>query len=124
MGEIINAYDGIEMTNVYGVEVPGAEGKAGMAAITLKEGASLDMDAFSQFVDRELPAHARPVFIRLQQQVETTVTFKLVKGALRKEAYHLDQVKEPLFILKPKSQAYEPLDDASYQQVIAGQSGF
>ena len=124
VGEIINAYDGIEMTNVYGVEVPGAEGKAGMAAITLKEGASLDMDAFSQFVDRELPAHARPVFIRLQQQVETTVTFKLVKGALRKEAYHLDQVKEPLFILKPKSQAYEPLDDASYQQVIAGQSGF
>ncbi|ARN75211.1 long-chain-acyl-CoA synthetase [Oceanicoccus sagamiensis] len=124
VGEIINTFDAIEITNVYGVEVPGAEGKAGMAAITLKAGEVLDIQAFSEFIDRELPPHARPVFVRIQPQQETTVTFKLVKGTLRKEAYHLDQLTDPVYILKPKSQTYQPLDQASYETVMQAKAGF
>jgi citronellyl-CoA synthetase len=124
VGEIINTFDQVEMSNVYGVEVPGAEGKAGMAALTLKANVQFDLEAFSTFIERELPAHARPVFVRLQQQAETTVTFKLVKGALRKEAYHLDQVSDPIYFLKPRSSAYQLFDEESYQQVQQAKAGF
>jgi citronellyl-CoA synthetase len=124
VGEILNAFEQIEMSNVYGVEVPDAEGKAGMAALTLNSGERFDVKGFSAYVERELPAHARPVFIRLQPQAETTVTFKLVKGALRKEAYHLYQVSEPIYILKPRTSVYQLLDKATYQQVLDGTIGF
>jgi citronellyl-CoA synthetase len=124
VGEILNAFEQIEMSNVYGVEVPDAEGKAGMAALTLNSGEKFDVKGFSAYVERELPAHARPVFIRLQPQAETTVTFKLVKGALRKEAYHLYQVSEPIYILKPRTSVYQLLDKATYQQVLDGTIGF
>jgi citronellyl-CoA synthetase len=124
VGEILNAFEQVEISNVYGVEVPAAEGKAGMAALTLNAGATFDVKAFSAFVEKELPAHARPVFIRLQQQVETTVTFKLVKGTLRKEAYHLAQVNDPLYMLKPRTSVYQLLDQQSYQQVVDGKAGF
>ena len=36
----------LEMVNVYGVEVPGADGRAGMAALLLAEGARFDPEAF------------------------------------------------------------------------------
>jgi citronellyl-CoA synthetase len=124
VGEILNAFEQVEISNVYGVEVPAAEGKAGMAALTLNAGATFDVNAFSAFVEKELPAHARPVFIRLQQQVETTVTFKLVKGTLRKEAYHLAQVSDPIYMLKPRTSVYQLLDQQSYQQVVDGKAGF
>jgi citronellyl-CoA synthetase len=124
VGEILNTFEQVEISNVYGVEVPAAEGKAGMAALTLNAGATFDVKAFSAFVEKELPAHARPVFIRLQQQVETTVTFKLVKGTLRKEAYHLAQVNDPIYMLKPRTSVYQLLDQQSYQQVVDGKAGF
>jgi citronellyl-CoA synthetase len=124
VGEILNVNEQVEMANVFGVEVPGTEGKAGMAALTLKPGASFDAASFSVFVERELPAFARPVFIRLQQQADTTVTFKLFKGKLRKEAYHLDQVDEPIYVLKPRSNNYELMDEAFYQQLVGGNAGY
>ena len=124
VGEILNASEQIEIANVYGVEVPGVEGKAGMAALTLKPGATFDDSAFSAFAQQELPAYARPVFVRIQSSAETTVTFKLFKGKLRKEAYHLDQVEDPIYVLKPGAKAYEPLDQPFYQQIVSGQSGY
>ena len=52
-------------------------------------------------------------------------TFKLVKGQLRKEAYHPDQVKnEPLYVMKPRTTEYEALDDAFYQLLKNGEAGF
>jgi len=53
------------MTNVFGVAVPKADGRAGMAALILAEGEDeLDLADFSQHVNRELPPYARPVFLR------------------------------------------------------------
>lgn len=124
VAEILTAFDSIAIANVYGVAIPGIEGKAGMAAITLKPDIDFDIAQFSQFCRRELPSHARPVFIRIQPQAETTVTFKLFKGKLRKEAYHLDQVEEPMFVMKPRSSHYEALDTAFYQQLVDGKSGY
>ena len=125
VSEILTAFERIDIANVYGVEVPSAEGKAGMAAITLHQASEFDPVAFSEFVNEQLPAHARPVFIRLQPIVETTGTFKLVKGQLRKEAYHLDQVNnEPIYVMKPRHTEYEILDESFYQILQNGEAGY
>ena len=124
VGEILNACEQVEISNVYGVEVPGVEGRAGMAFITLKDGIQFDAQAFSLYAHRELPSFACPVFVRIGKEQDTTGTFKLVKGQLKKEAYHLDQIDQPIYIKKPNSNEYELLDQAFYAQILAGKSGF
>ena len=124
VGEILNACDQVEISNVYGVDIPGAEGKAGMAAITLTPGQQFSAAEFTEFVDRELPAFARPVFVRIEQQQDTTGTFKLFKGKLKQQAYHLDQVDEPIYVRQPKSKQYELLDHGFYEQLINGCAGY
>ena len=124
VGEILNACEQVEISNVYGVKVPGVEGRAGMAAITLKDGIKFDVQAFSFYAHRELPSFACPVFVRIEKEQDTTGTFKLVKGQLKKEAFHLDQIDQPVYIKKPNSNEYELLDQAFYAQILAGKSGF
>ena len=124
VGEILNACEQVEISNVYGVDIPGAEGKAGMAAITLSPGQKFNPAAFTEFVDRELPVFARPVFVRIEQEQDTTGTFKLFKGKLKQQAYHLDQIEEPIYVRQPKADQYELLDRAFYEQLVNGTAGY
>ena len=125
VGEILNGFDQVRFCNVYGVEIPTADGRAGMAALTLNEGVdTLDLDAFSAYVSDQLPAFARPVFLRIQPDIDVTGTFKMVKGDLRKQAWDLAQVKDPLYVLLPGATGYQPLDEASAASIKAGEAGF
>jgi citronellyl-CoA synthetase len=125
VGEIINGSEQVQMCNVYGVEIPGSDGRAGMASVVLAEGREeLDAANFSAYVHEHLPHYARPVFLRIQREMDTTGTFKMVKGDLRKEGYDLTQVAEPLFVLKPRKEVYEPLDDAFAAILRAGEAGY
>lgn len=122
VGELINNYEDIIFTNVYGVEIPGADGRAGMAAIVLKEGMALedlDYQALSEHIRSNLPSYARPIFIRLLKDFPTTTTHKLQKNELRDNAYHLDKVQDPLLVMKPGTECYGKLDSDFYDQIIA-----
>ncbi|MBF2755321.1 MAG: long-chain-acyl-CoA synthetase [Gammaproteobacteria bacterium AqS3] len=125
VAEVLNAHPQIDMANVYGVEVPGAEGRAGMAAFALDAGVEFDAEALARLVDAELPAYARPVFLRVQRSMATTGTFKLLKGELREQAYHLDRIgDDEIFVRKPKSGVYERLDEAYHRVIQDEQAGF
>tara|TARA_R110001599_G_C12277382_1_gene663224 strand:- start:18962 stop:20725 length:1764 start_codon:yes stop_codon:yes gene_type:complete len=125
VGEIINGHPQIAFCNVYGVEIPKTDGRAGMAALALAEGIrELDLASFSKHVMAQLPPYARPVFLRIQRELDTTGTFKLVKGVLRKQAYDLEQVEDDLYVMKPGSDEYAPLDQAFAKKLRAGKSGF
>ncbi len=125
VGEIINQHPAVQFCNVYGVSIPNADGRAGMAAITLAQGQTrLDLADFSAFVARELPSYARPVFLRIQPEMEVTGTFKLMKGDLRKEGYDVGSIADPLFVLKPNAPAYEPLDQPYLAKLRAGTAGY
>jgi citronellyl-CoA synthetase len=125
VGEIINGHPQVDFSNVYGVEIPRANGRAGMAALVLHpEVQALDLDSFSAYVNEHLPAYARPVFLRIQRELDTTGTFKLVKGELRKQGYDLDQVSDPLYVLKPRSDTYELLDKEYAAILRAGEAGY
>jgi citronellyl-CoA synthetase len=125
VGEIINGFPQIRFSNVYGVTVPGADGRAGMAALTLEDGVTaLDIDAFSDYVTRELPSYARPLFLRIEQEIDVTGTFKMVKGKLRDEGYDPARISDPLYVMKPGSSRYEPLDPAYAAVIARGDAGF
>jgi len=125
VGEILNGFGQVAQSNVFGVAVPGADGRAGMAAVLLAEGcAELDLDAFSDYVCAQLPVYARPVFLRVQREMAVTGTFKLVKTELRDAGYDPARVEDPLYVLKPGASRYEPLDDEYFARLQSGQAGF
>ncbi len=125
VGEIINQHPQVQFCNVYGVEIPATDGRAGMAAFALPGGIDqLDLDDFSAYVARELPSYARPVLLRVHPEMEVTGTFKLMKGDLRKEGYDLDSVKDPLYVMKPGQARYEPLDRAFFALMRDGKAGY
>ena len=110
--------------SVYGVKVPHSEGRAGMVAFNCDPD-TFDWSAFSSFVDEKLPSYARPVFVRIIEEMETTGTFKLKKGDLREEAYHLDKVNDDLiFVREPKSECYARLTSENYEQINNGTISF
>ena len=56
---------------VYGVDIPGVEGKAGMAAI-VEDAAKFDLDSFLQRLKAELPSYSIPLFLRLVNTIDIT----------------------------------------------------
>ena len=124
VAEILNAFDQVNMANVFGVKVPQSEGRAGMVAFNC----NLDdfkWDEFAEFVSIKLPSYAQPVFVRIIEELETTGTFKLKKNDLREEAYHLDKVKgDKVFIKKPGENIYSLLDEDYYNIIQDGEAGF
>lgn len=63
---------------VYGVEIPGQEGKCGMAAIAQKDGSCLDFDKFSEYLKNNLASYTRPIFIRLVDSIEYTGSINIL----------------------------------------------
>ncbi|HXA87013.1 MAG TPA: long-chain-acyl-CoA synthetase FadD6 [Mycobacterium sp.] len=109
----------IEECTVYGVEVPRTGGRAGMAAVKLREGAEFDGKSLARAVYDKLPAYALPLFVRVVESLEHTTTFKSRKVELRDQAYGPD-VKDPLYVLAGREQGYVPFYDSYPDEVAAG----
>ena len=106
---IVSEYPKITEAVVYGVEIPNTNGRAGMAAITLHEGMSLteqDLSEMVQLFKKDLPTYAVPVFLRIQETVETTGTFKYQKNKLKEQGYDLSKTSDRLLVLLPSTTAY------------------
>ena len=112
------------MSNVYGVKVPGCEGRAGMAAFSLEDPENFNWGEFSKYVEENLPKYARPIFIRIIQEMDTTGTFKLKKNELRNDGFDIDKVADKLYCLKPSSNAYEALDQDWFNKINTEQAGY
>lgn len=102
----------------YGVEVPGSEGRAGMAAIVgTRE--SVDLSGLAQQLFLSLPHYAVPLFLRLIGSVDLTGTYKLKKVKLRNEGFDIS-LPDPLFILDTSRKIYQPLTAEIHQQLQEG----
>uniref|UniRef100_A0A8C7E5H2 long-chain-fatty-acid--CoA ligase n=1 Tax=Naja naja TaxID=35670 RepID=A0A8C7E5H2_NAJNA len=107
----------IQEVNVYGVPVPGHEGKIGMAAIRLKEGESFDGKQLYEHTKNYLPNYAIPHFIRIQEALEVTGTFKQCKTRLVKEEFDPITITEPLFFLDNSEKSFVPLTLEIYHSI-------
>lgn len=120
----IARFDSIEHGAVYGVGVPNCEGRAGMAAITLKTGARLDGRALAAHLTALLPAYAVPLFVRVQPAQETTGTFKYRKVELKQEGFDSTRIADPLFVLIDRARGYEPLTADVHARIQQGDIRF
>jgi fatty-acyl-CoA synthase len=116
--EAISAFPDVKEANVYGVRVPGAEGRVGMAALVVEHG--IDLDSFYRHVVAELAGYARPVFLRLMQEIETTTTFKHRKVDLVKEGFDPRATNDRIYFLHPELQSYIRLDPTMYADICEG----
>lgn len=110
--------DGVLEANVYGVPVPGQDGKAGMAALTVDE--TFDIGTLYERVEANMPAYAQPLFLRLQRQIETTGTFKYRKVDLVEDGFDPSRTKDPIYFKSPLKKAYVKLTKATYGKLLEG----
>ncbi|XP_030586852.1 very long-chain acyl-CoA synthetase-like [Archocentrus centrarchus] len=120
VADILTLADCIKEANVYGVKVPGQEGRAGMAAVTLGEGLKFDSSAVFKHVENFLPTYARPRFIRIQVSLDVTGTFKLIKTKLVEQGFNTNEITDRLYFLNEKEKNYTPLTPDVFDSVIAG----
>ena len=114
------ASDGsVEECTVFGVEVPDTGGRAGMAAVKLRDGAEFDGQSVARAVYSQLPAYALPLFVRVVPSLEHTTTFKSRKVELRMQAYGKG-VTDPLYVLAGRDEGYVPYYDEYPEEVSAG----
>jgi fatty-acyl-CoA synthase len=119
VSEALGIFEGIEQANVYGVDVPHADGRAGMAVIVAH--GPVDMQALSSHVKGQLPSYAVPVFLRFKSEVEVTGTFKYRKVELVQEGFDPNSIPDPMFWMNSTTKQYEPLTPEVYAALQNGE---
>jgi fatty-acyl-CoA synthase len=114
----ISSMPGVKHAIVYGVVVPGQDGRAGMAAVTPRDG--VDVAKLYQHLAERLPSYARPVFLRLQGEVDTTGTLKYRKVDLVKEGFDPMNTSDPLFVADADRKTYAPIDIEMMRKIVNG----
>lgn len=117
VAEALNDAPGVLESNVYGVIVPGTDGRAGMASLNCSE--SFCLPDFATFVLEKLPVYQRPYFLRIQKDMRITGTFKHQKVDYRKEGYDPALVQDPLYLLE--GERYEAIDPSLFEAIQSGE---
>ncbi len=124
VGEAVGRFDGVRIATIYSVEVPEREGRAGMAAIALRDDAAFDGEGLYSHVSASLPGYAVPIFVRVRDNLETTGTFKVRKVDLQREGFDPTAVTDPLYVRDDSSRSYIPLSPALHQAIVHGTAPF
>ncbi len=119
VGDVIAQAPGVAEANVYGVRVADQDGRAGMAAVTPDQ-VGFDLSKLRTAIHAELPAYARPLFIRIQPAIETTGTFKYRKVDLVNDGFDPAKTTDALYYDDPQAGAYIPVTPDLHAQIQAG----
>ncbi|XP_066886806.1 long-chain fatty acid transport protein 2 isoform X2 [Kogia breviceps] len=117
VADIVGLVDFVQEVNVYGVSVPGHEGRIGMASIKMKEDHEFDGRKLFKHVADYLPTYARPRFLRIQDTIEITGTFKHRKVTLMEEGFNPAVIKDALYFLDDKEKMYVPMTEDIYNAI-------
>ncbi len=122
VADALGSFPGLVDAAVYGVSVPGADGRAGMAAIVAPAG--VDLAALRDHLAARLPRFARPLFLRVRDRMDVTGTFKLKKQDLIREGFDPAVVTDALFVDDPHDMRFRRLDDAYFTRIVSGDVKF
>ncbi|KAF4316187.1 hypothetical protein JM18_008708 [Phytophthora kernoviae] len=117
VAEAVSKFPGLSEICIYGVEVPGNEGRACMAAMVFDE-KTFNLGEFAQFMKKRLPSFAMPLFLRKLETMSVTGTMKHEKAKLRKEGMDPSKVSDRLWVFNRAKDQYELLTSDTYHQVI------
>ena len=119
--EFLSSLEDVSHSSVYGVEIPGTEGRAGMASIiSTVEHEKFEFKNFLQILNNNLPKYAIPLFVRFLSELSTTSTFKIQKNNLKKEGYDITKLNDPIYILLPGSSEYKLITKEIYKNIRNG----
>jgi fatty-acyl-CoA synthase len=118
VSEAICAYPGVRHAIVYGVAIPGADGRAGMATIVADH--ELDLAAIRRHLSIRLPSYARPLFLRFRNDIDVTGTFKYSRTELVREGYDPSATADAIFFDDSEMQIFNRVDVALYRRIEAG----
>ncbi len=111
-------FPGIEDCTAYGVQIPETNGRAGMICISTQQ-QKPDLDELLTYFKLNLPSYAIPRFIRFKTTLETTGTFKHKKSELKEDAFQINRVNDPLYVmLPPENSSYVELNHSIYDSII------
>lgn len=131
VADVFGRHPQVAETNVYGVAVPHADGRAGCAAIvpaadSTAEG-KLDMASLAQHALANLPRYAVPLFVRVVRQIDYTATNKMQKGRLKAEGVDWERIRETkgadsdrFYWLPPGGKAYVPYGMGEWERIKGG----
>ncbi len=121
IGEQLTMLPWVDEATVYGVQIPGADGRAGMAALVLQDSTGFDPAAFYAHVAENLPPYAQPLFLRVRSSLDVTGTFKHQKVALRDAGFNPGEIDEALYFRDPAAKNYVPLTAELHADIVGGQ---
>ncbi|RMZ89088.1 hypothetical protein DV736_g3687, partial [Chaetothyriales sp. CBS 134916] len=129
VSDVLGRHPRVLEANVYGVSVPGHEGRAGCAAVLLDESSIENgtgdvkeevLESVAAWNTNSLPKYAVPLFIRVLKEVVATGNNKQQKTGLRKEGVD-PAVKDRVYWLRPGSSRYEPFGSDEWRLLQKGQ---
>ena len=116
-------FPGIVDAAVYGVVLPGHDGRAGMAALVVNS--DFELGEIDKHLDSRLPRYAHPVFIRLCRAIGTTSTFKHQKTELISQGYDPGRADdEPIYFYDREKRTFVRLDRTAYEHIKVGEMRF
>lgn len=116
VASILSDHPAVHEVNVFGVSLPHHDGRAGCAAIVLKE--SADMNDLASFARQRLPKYAVPLFLRFMQSLPLTGTHKQQKYQLVTEGVEPDNVTDKFYWLQ--GDQYVDFESAHWQKLRHG----
>jgi fatty-acyl-CoA synthase len=118
VAETLAAVKGVKEVIVYGVQVENLDGRAGMAGLVV--GPDFDLAELHTRVEADLASYARPQFVRLLPEIDTTGTFKYRKLDLVAEGFNPTEVKGAVYYLHP-TKGYVKLTRPTYSKIVSGE---
>jgi fatty-acyl-CoA synthase len=119
ISEAIGEFPGVRHVNVYGVAIPVAEGRAGMAAIVTEN--NVDLAGLRNHLLSRLPHYARPLFLRIRSNLDITGTFKYSKTDLVRQGYDPAASPDIIYFNSPESESFVRLDKPLYDRIQMGE---
>jgi acyl-CoA synthetase (AMP-forming)/AMP-acid ligase II len=127
VSEALGMHPAVREANVYGVELPHHDGRAGCVAIVLDTATGTGepdpelLRSLAEHASRSLPRYAVPIFLRVERDVgmQNTATYKQQKTALRQQGVEPGNVDgDKLFWLR--NGRYEPFTEAEWRSLQEG----
>eukprot|EP01061_Rhynchopus_euleeides_P028583 TRINITY_DN465_c0_g2_i1.p2 TRINITY_DN465_c0_g2~~TRINITY_DN465_c0_g2_i1.p2 ORF type:complete len:648 (+),score=318.42 TRINITY_DN465_c0_g2_i1:234-2177(+) len=120
VSEVLSTFPGIVEASVYGVEVPGKDGRACMVAVRLHDGQSIDQQKFADYCRTQLPDYSVPLFIRFLTGMDTTGTFKHMKMEYKKHGFNPQTCPDKLWYYDTSKKVYRDMTPEAYATLTSG----
>jgi putative long chain acyl-CoA synthase len=109
--------EGVSAAAAYGVQLPNVAFEIPVVAVSLQAGATLDLEALHESVERELEPSSRPLVVRVVKELPMTAGYRLRHQPLRDAGVDPREIKDPMFWYDRTRGTYQPMDMAAYDRL-------